>query len=75
MNKNAIRNLLIQAGVVGVVTTRRLADTLNLNVRTICAAKNKGKLHQIDRNTFDLDSIVEWLYAHPRYIARLCERH
>lgn len=75
MNKTKIRELLEQAGIAGVVTTRCLAEKLGISVRTVNSVKNKGQLRQIDRNTFDLDSIVEWLYAHPRYIARLCEKH
>lgn len=68
MNKTEIKNLLIQCGISGVVSTRRLADVLGLSVRTISAAKNKGQLAQIDRNTFALDGIVTWLHGHQRYL-------
>ena len=71
MTKTFIRNALQTAGIYGVVTTRRLADVLRISVRTIGAAKNRGELRQIDRNTFELESIVEWLYAHPRYFTKI----
>lgn len=66
--KGNIRTMLVDSGVDVVVTTRGLADALGLSVRTITGAKNKGELKQLDRNCYDLDSVVEWLYAHPRYI-------
>lgn len=71
MNKTAIKNLLAQAGISGVVTTKRLADALKMSVRTVNGAKNKGDLRQIDRNTFDTDSIVDWLFRRPRYLNRM----
>ena len=66
--KGNIRTMLVDSGVDVVVTTRGLADALGLSVRTITGAKNKGELKQLDRNCYDLDSVVEWLYAYPRYL-------
>lgn len=71
MNKTAIRNLLADLGISGVVSSRRLAHALNLSIRTISAEKLKGHIRQVDRNTYDLESIVEWLHAHPRYMTRI----
>ena len=66
--KGRIKEMLVDSGVEEVITTRNLAGALGLSVRTITGAKNKGELKQLDRNCYDLDSVVEWLYAHPRYI-------
>ena len=74
MNKTRIREFLEQSGIAGVVTTRQLAEKLNISVRTVNSAKNKGWLRQIDRNTFDIDSIVDWLFNHPRYITGIYHR-
>jgi len=68
VKKECIRRMLVDSGVDEVTTTRNLAGALGLSVRTITGAKNKGELKQLDRNCYDLDSIVEWLYANPRYI-------
>lgn len=70
MNKTAIRTLLIELGITGVVSTRKLAETLNLAKRTIASEKLKGHIRQIDRNTYDLEGIVEWLHRFPRYLTR-----
>lgn len=75
MNKTEIKNLLISNGISGVVSTRRLADVLGLSSRTITAAKNKGQLPQIDRNTFALDSIVTWLHGHQRYLVNITNQN
>lgn len=71
MNKTAIRTLLAGLGISGVVSSKRLADALKISIRTINAEKLKGHVRQIDRNTYDLESIVEWLYSHPRYMTRI----
>lgn len=71
MNKTAIRTLLIELGITGVVSTRKLAETLNLAKRTIASEKLKGHIRQIDRNTYGLEDIVEWLHRHPRYLIGL----
>ncbi len=71
MNKTAIRTLLIDLGITGVVSTRKLAETLNLAKRTIASEKLKGHIRQIDRNTYELEDIVEWLHRYPRYLIGL----
>ena len=72
MNKTEIRNFLSQLGLTGVVTTKGLAEFLGLAPQTINAAKNAGKLHQLDRNCFDINSIVNWLFENPRHLTRIC---
>lgn len=73
MNKTEIRELLERHGITGVVSTRIIARVLSLSGKTINEAKNCGKLKQIDRNTYDLDSIVNWLHGNQRYLVRLVE--
>lgn len=75
MNKVEIKNLLISNGISGVASTKRVADVLGLSYRTITAAKNRGQLPQIDRNTFALDSIVTWLHGHQRYLINITKRN
>ena len=72
MNNTEIRNLLSQLGLTGVVTTKGLAEFLGLAPQTINAAKNAGKLHQLDRNCFDINSIVNWLFENPRHLTKIC---
>ena len=74
ITKGNIRTMLVDSGVDVVVTTRGLADALGLSVRTITGAKNAGQLKQLDRNCYELESIVDWLYAHPRYITGIRKR-
>ena len=74
MNKTEIKRLLTEHGLAGVATTRRVADVLGITVQTINAAKNAGKIRQLDRNCYDVDSIVNWLYGNPRYLVKICER-
>lgn len=75
MNKTEIKNLLLSRGLCGVASTRRVAEALRLNVRTITAAKNNGQLTQIDRNTFTIDSVVNWLHGHQRYLVKITSQN
>ena len=72
MNKNKIREMLAAAGIVGVTNRLRLAAALKISPRTVSDAKTKGELKQVDRGTYSVDGIVEWLFANPRYLSRLC---
>lgn len=74
MNKTEIKRLLSEHGLAGVASTKRVAEVLGFCLRVISAAENKGQLPQIDRNTYDIDSIVNWLHGHQRYLVRLAER-
>jgi len=74
MNKTEIKRLLTEHGLAGVASTKRVADILGITVQTINAAKNSGKLRQLDRNCYEVDSIVNWLFGKPRYLVRICER-
>lgn len=71
MNRTEIKKVLETHGIVGVVSTRHIAETLQLSVGTILAAKHRGEISQIDRNAFDADSIAAWLHEHQRYLVRL----
>ena len=72
MNKSKIRELLAAAGVAGVVKGAQLAAALKISKRTVANAKTKGELKQVDRGTYAADAVVEWLYANPRYLTRIC---
>lgn len=73
MNKTEIEAAIRAHGITGITSTERLAHVLRLSARTIYAAKNGGGLKQIDRNTFALADVVNWLHGNPRYLVPLMD--
>ena len=72
MTQKFVRETLARAGLGAVVSGEQLADVLNLHVRTILRIRSQGRfLQPIDRNTYDLDTVVDWLCANPRYMTRI----
>jgi hypothetical protein len=71
ITRTAIKDILTENGLGIAVTTQRLADFLHVTGRTITGQKNSGKLKQVRRNTFDIDAVVDWLYANPQYITKI----
>ena len=74
MNKNQIRELLLRNGISGIVSGNYLAEKLGFNVRTINKEAETGRLHKIDRNSYDMESVVQWLFARQRYAVKLNSR-
>ena len=71
MNKTAIKELISPCFTAGVATEIVIASFLKYERRTLNAAKNKGKLKQIDRGVYAIDDVVNWLCANPRYLSRI----
>lgn len=71
ITRTAIKEILIQNGLGIAFTTNKLAEVLQVTNRTITGQKNSGKLKQVRRNTFELDSVVDWLYSNPQYITKI----
>lgn len=74
MNKNQIRELLLRNGISGIVSGNYLAEKLGFNVRTINKEAETGRLHKVDRNSYDIESVVQWLFARQRYAVKLNSR-
>ncbi len=71
MNKTEIKNLLIAHGVNGVISAKDLAKILGFATNTINDAKLRGELRSIDRGTYALNAVVDWLYARQRFLTRI----
>lgn len=74
MNKNQIRELLLRNGICGIVSGNYLAEKLGFTVRTINKEAETGRLHKVDRNSYDMESVVQWLFARQRYAVKLNSR-
>ena len=74
MNKNQIRELLTKHGICGIVSGNYLAEKLGFTVRTINKEAETGRLHKVDRNSYDMESVVQWLFARQRYAVKLNSR-
>lgn len=71
MNKTQIRELLERNGISGIVSGNYLAEKLGFNIRTINKEAETGRLRKIDRNAYDLDSVIQWLFTRQRYAVKL----
>lgn len=71
MNKKEIKEILLPYFTAGVITEKHLAEALKYERRVINTNKNKGLLRQVDRGTYAIDDVVNWLFAAPRYLRRM----
>lgn len=71
MNKTAIKELISPCFIAGIASEKTIASFLKYERHTLCIARNKGKLKQIDRGVYAIDDVVNWLCANPRYLSRI----
>jgi hypothetical protein len=68
--KKGIKEWLVSKGAAGIISTNAVAQIIGCSRRVIKNAENDGAFKILDKCTYDLDSVVEWLWKHPRYIAQ-----
>lgn len=68
--KKSIKEWLIKRGAKGIISTNAVALIIGCSRRVIKDAENDGAFKVLDKCTYDLDSVVDWLMKHPRYIAQ-----
>jgi hypothetical protein len=68
--KKSIKEWLIKRGAKGIISTNAVALIIGCSRRVIKDAENEGAFKILDKCTYDLDSVVDWLMKHPRYIAQ-----
>ncbi len=69
VKKQEIIDRLAKVGITGLCTKRVLSKAIHVGYMTLYKEVEEGRLKTVDVDTFDLDSIVEWLMIRPRYIA------
>lgn len=68
--KKAIKEWLIKRGAKGIISTNAVALIIGCSRRVIKDAENAGEFKILDKCTYSLDSVVDWLMQNPRYIAQ-----
>lgn len=68
--KKGVKEWLIRQGAKGIISTNAVAVIIGCSRRVVKDAENAGDIKAIDKCTYDLDSVVEWLWKNPRYIAQ-----
>ena len=68
--KKAIKEWLIEKGARGIISTNALAVIIGCSRRVIKDAENANQFKILDKCTYDLDSVVDWLMKNPRYVAQ-----
>ena len=71
MTQKFIRETLARAGVGAVVSGQQLAKALRISPSTVRMAKMDGRIRQVDRDTYELEAVVDWLMAQPRYLTKI----
>lgn len=68
--KSAVKQWLMERGAKGIIATNAVASILGVSRRVIKNAENDGEFDVLDKCTYTLDSVAEWLLKHPRYMAQ-----
>lgn len=68
--KTAVKQWLIERGAKGIISTNAVASILGVSRRVVKNAENENQFTILDKCTYTLDSVAEWLLKHPRYIAQ-----
>jgi hypothetical protein len=66
----AVKQWMIDHGAMGVLSVSAVSLIVGVSKRTVKDAERAGKLKTIDKCTYSLDAVVEWLVQNPRYIAQ-----
>ena len=66
----AVKQWLVEHGAMGVLSVSAVSLIIGISKRTVKDAERAGKLKAIDKCTYTLDAVVEWLVQNPRYIAQ-----
>lgn len=67
-SKNGIREWLTERGAKGLMSASAIATIIGVTPRVIKNAEARGDLSIVDKSTYPIESVIEWLYANPRYI-------
>ena len=68
--RKAVKQWLIDHGAKGVISTSAVALIVGVSKRVVKDAERAGKLPAIDKCTYILDAVVDWLVKNPRYMAQ-----
>lgn len=69
-NVKAIKEWLITKGAAGIMKLDVVCDILGISKRVIQDAVRSGKIHPLEKSTYSLDEIANFLMSNPRYIAQ-----
>lgn len=68
--KKNVKAWLISKGAKGIITANGVAYIIGIHARTVKDAERAGKITPIDKCTYTLDDVAQWLYENPRHIAQ-----
>lgn len=67
-SKDGIRDWLTERGARSIMSASAVATIIGVTARVIKNAESRQELSSIDKSTYPIESVVQWLYANPRYI-------
>lgn len=67
-SKAGIRDWLLERGAKGLMSASAIAAIIGVTPRVIKNAEARKDLSVVDKSTYPIESVIEWLYANPRYI-------
>lgn len=66
----SVKQWLVDHGAMGVLSISAISLIVGVSKRTIKDAERAGKLKNIDKCTYELDAVVDWLVKNPRHMAQ-----
>jgi hypothetical protein len=70
VNVKAIKEWLITQGAAGIMKLDAICDILGISKRVIQDAVRNGEIHPLEKSTFSLDEVANFLMVKPRYMAQ-----
>jgi len=66
----SVMEWLIGHGACGIINTRGVAYIVGCSMRVVKDAERRGEIKAIDKCTYKLESVAQWLMKHPRFISQ-----
>lgn len=68
--KKSVEEFLRNRGACGIITAHGIATILNVGYRVIKDAERNGEFKSIDKCTYRLEDLIDWIMKNPRFIAQ-----
>ena len=68
-NFKSVKEWLVEHGAQGVLGLSAVSLIIGVSKRTVKDAERSGQLKAIDKCTYTIDAVVDWLIANPRHMA------
>jgi hypothetical protein len=66
----SVKEWLVEHGAQGILGLSAVSLIVGVSKRTVKDAERSGQLKAIDKCTYTIDDVVNWLIANPRHVAQ-----